>query len=199
MPSFIRDPLILRSFLALAWILFSGIATAAPGAHGPNGEHLDAPSSAAAGPNASEQPKFEAQSDLFEVVGTLNAGELQIFINRFATNEPVLDAAVEVETGGLKATAVFHADLGDYAAADEAFLEALRTEGDHAIILTIIAGGDADLLDTNLHVGAHDGGHDHDTGLTTWLLIGVGIAAVVGLALFAMFRARPSRLQEGAR
>ena len=40
-------------------------------------------------------PSFEARSEAFELVGRLQGGELSILINRFATNEPVLNATVE--------------------------------------------------------------------------------------------------------
>ena len=77
---------------------------AGPGAHGPNGEHLDAPTTGQA--NAMQASlQIEATSDLFELVATLTGGTLSIFIDRFASNEPVLQAQVEVESGGLKAQA----------------------------------------------------------------------------------------------
>lgn len=95
----------------LAVLVLAGTPSyAAPGAHGPNGEHLDAP--AQAGVNSGPVPSFEARSEAFELVGRLQGGELSILINRFATNEPVLNATVEVETGNLKAPAKFHADMG---------------------------------------------------------------------------------------
>ena len=97
-------------------------AWAGPGAHGPNGEHLDAPTTGKA--NAMQASlQVEANSDLFELVATLTGGELSIFIDRFASNEPVLQAQVEVESGGLKAQAKFHADRGDYAIDDPAMLK----------------------------------------------------------------------------
>ncbi len=133
---------------------------AAPGAHGPNGEHLDMPASTVA--PAGTAPRFEAQSETFELVGRLQGGELSILINRFATSEPVLQAQVEVQAGKLTAKAPFHADLGDYAVADEAMLEALQQPGEHALVITVLAGADSDLLDATLHVGSAADAHGHD-------------------------------------
>lgn len=161
----------------IGFLLSCGPALASPGAHGPNGEHLDAP-----GQNASavgSAPSFEAHSDLFELVGRLQGGELSLLINRFATNDPVLDAKVEVESGALKAAAKFHADMGDYAVDDEAMLKLLGAPGEHPIIVTVLAGQDTDLLDGNLKVAAaaaqagghaHDDGHAHGLSRTAWLI-----------------------------
>ena len=54
-------------------------AISAPGAHGPNGEHLDGPAVATGGTDAT--PKMEAKSEDFELVATLSGGELSIMIN----------------------------------------------------------------------------------------------------------------------
>jgi hypothetical protein len=43
-------------------------------------------------------PRAEASSDLFELVAISSNGELTIYVDRFATNEPVPDAAISVET-----------------------------------------------------------------------------------------------------
>lgn len=160
---------------------------ASPGAHGPNGEHLDA--APQAGANSGPTPRFEAQSEAFELVGRLQGGELSILINRFATNEPVLNATVEVETGNLKAPAKFHADMGDYAIDDASMLKALSAPGDHAMVITVLAGNDADLLDGTLtmsgaaqgdHGHAHDDGHAHGRFRTVWLALALAVLAAVG-------------------
>jgi hypothetical protein len=155
-------------WLAALWLAALGPAFAAPGAHGPNGEHLDAPSTLRA---ASALPRVEASTDTFELVATLQAGELSILIDRYASNEPVLGAQLEVESGGLKAKATFHADLGDYAVDDAKLLALLRTPGEHALVFTLVAGADSDLLDATLlttavgiAAGAAGSAHGHGHG-----------------------------------
>ncbi|MCA0177675.1 MAG: hypothetical protein LCH73_15555 [Proteobacteria bacterium] len=140
-----------RPALALALCLFAATPLAAPGAHGPNGEHLDAPPSGTVA--ATGAPRLEAQSEHFELVARLEGGELSLLIDRYATNEPVLGAQVEVESGPRKAKATFHADLGDYAVDDPALLKQLSTPGAHPLVITIRAGDESDLLGGVLHVG----------------------------------------------
>lgn len=174
-------------------------AWAAPGAHGPNGEHLDAPTSAAM---ASTLPRLEAKSEVFELVAELRASELVILVDRFETNEPVLGAKLEVESGGLKAVAAFRAEQGDYAVTDAAMLKALAAPGEHGLVFTLVAGADSDLLDGTLiaaagrataaesdHGHGHDDhGHHHELERAAW--IGGGIASLGLLGGIAWWRQR---------
>ncbi len=184
----------LLSPLAVFGVLLcaAGAAMASPGAHGPNGEHLDGPPQTATG--ASSAPRMEAKSEAFELVGYLRDDEFSMLVNRFETNEPVLDAKVEVETGALKAPAKFHSDLGDYAVDDAAFLKALKAPGTHAVVVTIIAGAEADLLDGTLQSAgattgpgahAHDDGHGHGIPVAAWLAIAL---AAIGVLIHALSR-----------
>ena len=178
-------------------------AMAAPGAHGPNGEHLDSPSTMRA---ASTLPRVEAKSEVFELVAELRPGELVIVVDRYETNEPVLGAKLEVETGSLKAVAAFRAEQGDYAVTDAAMLKALAAPGEHGLVFTLVAGKDSDLLDGTLvgsaggvvtaaakddHEHAHGGdehGHDHELERAAW--IGAGVAALGLIGGIAWWRQR---------
>lgn len=140
---------------------------------------------------ADAPPRLEASSELFELVGRLHAGELSILVDRYETNEPVLGARVEVKLGELKAPAKFHADHGDYAVDDAAFLKALAAPGEHALLFTIVAGEDSDLLDATLVVGgdrAHDDGHSH---WLEWFLVAGGVLLVLGITFLLLRRRRP--------
>ena len=194
--------LLCAGFAAL--LLSSAPAIAAPGAHGPNGEHLDAP--AQAGSTGGTVPRIEAYSEAFELVGRLQGGELSLLINRYATNEPVLNATVEVETGTLKAPAKFHADMGDYAVDDAAMLKALAAPGEHSLVITILAGADSDLLDGTLtvpdaaandHGHSHDEGHAHGPSRTVWLALALVVLVAVGW-LFGRKKAAVSSSVGGA-
>ena len=185
-------------------------ALAAPGAHGPNGEHLDGPATMRA---ASSLPRVEAKSEAFELVAELRAGELAIFVDRFESNEPVLGAKLEVESGPLKAVAAFRAEQGDYVVTDAAMLKALAAPGDHGLVFTLLAGKDTDLLDGTLvataggvaakdaHGHAHGGddhGHDHELERAAW--IGAGVAAlglIGGVAWRRQRRLHSAKLQGG--
>lgn len=179
------------------------VALAAPGAHGPNGEHLDAPTTTYA---ASALPRLEAKSEAFELVAELRATELVIVVDRYETNEPVLGAKLEVESGGAKAVAAFRPEQGDYAVTEAALLNALAAPGEHGLVFTLVAGNESDLLDGTLiaqagragkaaaaddHGHSHDGddhGHDHDLERAVW--IGGGIAALGLLGGVAWWRQR---------
>jgi len=133
----------------------STATVASPGAHGPNGEHLDAPTTSAGA--ASGGPRVEAHSELFELAAGLEHGVFAFFIGRYASSEPVLGATVEVESGPRKASAAFRPEQGDYVVQDPAFLGELAGAGAHALLFTVSAGADSDLLEGTLQVAAPAG------------------------------------------
>ena len=193
-------PCAVKRLLSLGgFALSTGIALASPGAHGPNGEHLDAAPTAGA---TSSAPRFETKSENYELVGRLQGGEFSMFINRFATNEPVDQAKVEVELGPLKAPAPYHSDQGDYAVADEKFLAELGKKGSHALVITILDGKESDLLDGTLEVGATQAAAEatHAHGDENALLFGAlaiaALAAVGGLG-WLLGRGSNSKVAKG--
>lgn len=169
-------------------------AVAGPGAHGPNGEHLDGPPTTA---TASAAPSVEAKSDLFELVGRVSGGGLALLIDRFATNAPVMRAAVTVELGALKSVAKFHDEIGDYSIDDPAFVAALLAPGTHALVFTIIDGNDSDLLEGSLVVptsSTDNGTQSHayfGFGWRYWL---AGAVVIVAVLLALWLRARKVRI-----
>ena len=199
---------------AMPLLLLANVsALAAPGAHGPNGEHLDAPTTMRA---ASALPRVEANTEAFELVAQLRASELAIIVDRYESNEPVLGAKLEVESGSLKAVAVFRAEQGDYVVSDAAMLKALAAPGEHGLVFTLVAGPDSDLLDGTLvsatggavaatsggdHGHSHgddDHGHDHELERAAW--IGAGVAAlglIGGVAWWRQRRREAGKLQGG--
>jgi hypothetical protein len=192
LPHFPARPL--RRLAAAALMVLAAAAHAGPGAHGPDGEHLDGPAPGAAGPGGSHAVRLEARSELFELVANLQDGRLSILIDRYDTNEPVLNAGVEVETGALKAKAAFQADQGGYAVSDAAFLQAVAAPGEHALVFTVVAGNETDLLDGMLVTGnaapaaddhghdhGHGDGHDHGVERAAW-----AGAVVLGLGVFSL-------------
>lgn len=195
-------PRLSRAILVTLCVAAALSAVAGPGAHGPNGEHLDAPAPYTAGAIV---PRLETHSETFELVATLGATELTVLIDRYASNEPVLNAALEVEVDGIKRRATFHADHGDYVFDDPQLLAALGRPGEHALVFTLMADRDHDLLDgtlvtppprttpaTQTH-GAIAHGHPA-------VPVGAAIAALAGLAMLIgwRLRRRKSPLQRSA-
>ena len=195
-----------RSAVATTLLLLaSPPALAGPGAHGPNGEHLDAPRTMRA---ASALPRVEANTEAFELVAELRAGELAIVVDRYESNEPVLGATLEVESGALKAVAAYRNEQGDYVVTDAALLKALALPGEHGLVFTLAAGPDSDLLDGTLvsatgsvvaataagdhgHApGGDDPGHGHDLERERAAWIGAGVAALGLIGGVAWWRQR---------
>jgi biotin carboxyl carrier protein len=167
---------------ALAVAAFAGliaIATsvrAGPGAHGPDGEHLDQPAAA----SAAVLPRVEANTDQFELVAALRSGELVILVDRYETNEPVLGAALTVESGSVQAPAKFRGDRGDYAVDDPKLLQRLAAPGEHALVFTLVHQGAADLLDGTLRTpDSSRNGHQQ----SAWAEVLIGSAAILAVVV----------------
>ena len=176
-------------------LLAMAAATASPGAHGPNGEHLDAPAGAGAGA-ALSLPRIETFTEDFELLGHLSGGELSIMIDRYETNEPVLNGVLEVQYQDLTAKATFHADHGDYSMDDPKMLAAISKPGVHALLFTLTAGADSDLLEGTLTVAPANAHHeDSHWPRRRWLFAGAGVTLLAAAAAILFIRRR--RQQQG--
>ncbi|HRI17394.1 MAG TPA: hypothetical protein PL196_02620 [Burkholderiaceae bacterium] len=114
--------------------------------------HGDEDHGAAAAPmTQAVLPRTEASTELFELVGVLEAGRLVIYLDRQGSNEPVEKATVEVEGAGLAAKATENAP-GVYAVTLKQALPA----GRHALNFTVQAGDDADLLASTIELSSPD-------------------------------------------
>ncbi len=140
-----------RRLRSALFALFLGLSSPWASAHGDE-PHGDEPHPVAA--SASATPGFEAASDAFELVARLQGDSLTLFIHRYESGEPVLQADVEIESSGIKARASYQADPGIYVVRDEGLLQALSRPGTHPLIVTLLAGDDADLLQGALTVAA---------------------------------------------
>jgi biotin carboxyl carrier protein len=167
------------AFLALpvAWL-----TTPAALAHG---DH-DAPAQTA----SVAVPRVEAHSDVFELVGIVQAGVMKLYLDRYDSNEPVKGATIEIEASSaatnpptvIKATAKVNDD-GTYTWQDPA----LGKPGDWALTFTIVADKDTDLLSGNLKLGDDSSAHAHTwwENLVSPKVWGVGVALLVALAAAA--------------
>lgn len=96
--------------------------------------------------SAQTAPRAEAQSALFELVAVARGPSLEIHLDRFDTNEPVVGATIEVETPAGPATAVIEGDVYrlDAAWAGE--------PGTYDLIATVTSGTDIDFLTATLTI-----------------------------------------------
>ena len=174
----------LGSFAALLAITFSGTALAHEGhAHGD-----EAPP-----PTVQTAPRATAASTLFELVAVAKGAELIIYLDQFATNAPVIGAAVDVETPTGPASAVLD---GEVYMIDAPWA---TTPGTYELLFTVAAATDIDFLTANLTIpepAATVVENSPTTGIIGWLradlsLIGIGLLGLVGGALaVALMRRR---------
>lgn len=150
--------------VVLSSLALSRMVNASPGAHGPNGEHLDTSNSVLASLN----PKFESFTESYELLGELFDTQLVIYLHDFKTNVPVETASIELESGELSASAEYSDTLKAYLLTEQKMLELLNVEGEHEIVLTVMTQDNGDLLVANLNttkvhttIEQHDDDHHH--------------------------------------
>ncbi|MXQ12297.1 efflux RND transporter periplasmic adaptor subunit [Microvirga makkahensis] len=124
--------------------LLTTIATAAV-AH--EGHDHGSPPPAAVTTN---NPRVTAQSDAYELVGVLRGERLGIFLDRFASNEPVTDARITVTIGGDEEAQAEAAADGTFAVASPKF----AGEGPLELIFAVTAPSGDDLLIGTLQLPA---------------------------------------------
>ncbi len=137
-------------------------------------------------PAAAAAPRAIATSEEFEVVAVLEGKQLVVYVDRFASNEPVAQAKVEVEGAGLKGLAR-EAAPGTYVMNVAAVIPPAR----HPLTIGIEAGDSADLLAATLDTSrqAESAVHVHGWGeRLVW-----GLAALLLLAAGALLVARRHR------
>ncbi|SMF03610.1 hypothetical protein [Pseudogulbenkiania subflava] len=97
--------------------------------------------------SANVAPRAEAHTELFELLVTPAGGQLTVYLDRYASNEPVTGAKVEIESGSWK-TVAQAAEDGSYRAKAPQFAK----PGQYPLVLTVQAGADTDLIETTLVV-----------------------------------------------
>jgi len=126
--------------LAVTAILWGAIAPAAAHEGHDHDEQQQAVSPAAL-------PRGEAVSNEFEIVAVARAETLEIYLDRFATNDPVTDATLEAETPSGPAKATPDTD-GKYRLAAPWLAKSGRTD----LIFTVTAGGVTDILPLTIEI-----------------------------------------------
>jgi RND family efflux transporter MFP subunit len=136
-------------------------------------------------------PRAEATSDAFELIAIAKGSELSIYLDRFATNEPVEGAAIEVETPNGPVTARLHG--GSY----EIPATWLSKPGRYDLIFTVTAKEGAEVLPLTLEIPEERSGSTPTGGTSTrgqrWsgqtlLTLGVAAGFMIGMTAMAFFR-----------
>lgn len=135
-------------------------------------------------------PRAYAQTEDFELVVQPQGANLNISLDRFATNEPVVDAQIEVESGTAFKALAQQIAPGVYTVQTEA----LAAPGQYALSISVQTGDTADLLATTLDIPTPPQAlaHVHSwRERTSWILS--GLVLVAGLALVLVRRRRWAR------
>lgn len=171
---------LLLSGLAFAFAMT--LATPSLAGPGHEGGHDEEAAPVASGPTV---PRFETHSDLFELVATLRGNDFVLTLDRYASNEPVANAQIEIESGSYKAVGTYQPDSASYRFAAPPF----AAPGTYPVTMTVTAGEDIDLLAADLIVpsvatGPTDANASAPASATLlWGAAGVGAALVLSLAL----------------
>jgi len=131
-------------------------------------------------------PRLELKSPDVELSGVLQDGKLTVYADRYASNEPVLNAKIEIESNGRKLQLLALKDGSYTAAADW-----LKQPGRYALEVSIQADDLADLLVGALEIPALQA----EAHGRTWLdyakwAAGGGAAAILLAVLFKFLRRR---------
>ncbi len=139
--------------------------------------------------SATLTPRIEAQSEAFELVAILEHAKLTLYLDRFASNEPVPNAKIEIQGGAYKAVAQQGSD-GTYTAP----ADALAKPGQYPLVFTVQAGDASDLLNGTLTVSEPAVQSAHGRDWTQWLMwIASGAIVVFGMFWLLRRRSRKSR------
>ena len=121
------------------------VVALAPPAWAHEGEDHSAP--AAPAPSVEAGSRTEAQTDALELVAVLADGQLTLYLDDFATTEPVAGAQVEVESGIFRAVAT-QAAPGLYTVPAGPF----GPPGRYPLVVSVQVSDVADLLTATLEV-----------------------------------------------
>lgn len=133
---------------------------------------------------ATSGERLELKSPDVELLGILGDGKLTLYADRYATNEPILNAKIELESNGRKLQAQAAND-GSYTAA----AGWLKQPGRHEIVVSVEADGLQDLLIGTLEVpGLKTEAHARSwLDYAQWAAGGVAVLVVL-LVLFRRMR-----------
>ena len=127
--------------------------------------HTHGAPAAAPIPVTASAPRAVAATEDFEVVAVLEGKHLVVYVDRFASNEPVAKAKVEVEGAGLNGLAR-EAAPGTYVMD----LAAALPPAKHALTISIEAGDTADLLSATLDTSQPATSSEHAHSRAEWVV-----------------------------
>jgi len=172
-------------FLSLALFALSWGAWA----HGGE-DHGDAPAPVA---STGMAPRASAQTEDFELVAQVQGTTLTLTLDRFATNAPVVDAQIEVESGSVLKQTAKQIAPGVYVVQATPF----GTPGSYPLTFSVEVGDTSDLLAATLDIPVPTPGMDpahNGVKWATWATWAVSAGVLIfGLAMVLLRRRKRIR------
>ena len=182
---------------ALLYVLLSiaPLAIHTPHAQAAPGHDHGDQKSALTAPGAPGAPRFNAHSELFELVGVVHRGTLTLYLDRYADNTPVTAGAIELEIKPVQGTALILKATPDEEGVFTAALAMPFGPGAYAITATVNATLDGktetDLLAATFDISSGQSlesrSHQHST---EYVAIAAALAAIVGALAWWKLRRR---------
>jgi hypothetical protein len=152
---------------ALSVALLTAALVVVSAAHGHGDEDHGAPPPPV---TQSMAPRAAAATEEFEVVAVLQDKHLVVYVDRYASNEPVVGAKVEIEGGGLQGVAA-ETTPGTYLMD----LAADMPPAKHGLTISIESGDSADLLTATLDTSPPAPPAAHSHYWSEWVVWGLAV------------------------
>ena len=164
-----------RTLLHCAWIAACLLANAANAHEGHDDAAPGMPAVLDGG-----APRVEANSDLFEIVAVIESGVMTLYLDRYATNEPITNAAIDVEIGAAKGVAEPNAD-GTYTFKDPL----LARPAQLPVTFAIAAGSEGDLLTAEVVIADPNTPNSHASSAYPWKLWLWTVGGLIPISMIA--------------
>ena len=175
----------MKSILILILFLLSVPMPTPAGAHGGEDHEHAAPATL-----TQVAPRATAQTEDFELVAVLQGRSLMIYLDRFADNELVAGAQIEVESGNVLKAIAKQSAPGVYVV--ELAKGVLEKSGKYPLSISIQAGELGDVMTASLDIpDLAEEAHTHADEVPSWKWLAFGAGLVLlALLTFAFMRQR---------
>jgi hypothetical protein len=180
----------LKNLLALVLLMFSLTTVQSVFAHGDE-DHSHA---AGAVPGKQVAPRATAQTEDFELVAVMQGRTLVIYLDGFSSNEAVLDAQLEVESGSTFKAIAKQVSPGVYVV--DLAKGVLEKAGKYPLTINVLAGDLGDVMTASLEIpNVEEPEHAHaESSWPAWMLVLAGmLLAIFGLVCVRLFIQRQGK------